>query len=356
MPLETTSQNPLPGSLNPLPDDYPLLLESLKNRIQQARVRAAVAANKELILLYWHIGSEILQRQKAQGWGAKVVAQLAADLKRAFPDMQGFSRTNLLYMRAFAEAYPELSFVQQSVGQIPWGHHVRILDKAKTPEERAWYARASQEFGWSRDVLVHQIETKLFERRGKAITNFEATLPAVQSDLAQQVLKDPYRLDFLGIEEAARERELQEGLMVHLRQFLLELGVGFAFVGSHYKLEVGGDTFELDLLFYHLKLRCFVVIDLKIGKFQPEDAGQMGFYLSAVDDLLRHDTDQPTIGLILCKSKNAVVAEYALRGSKQPIGVSEYQLTESLPNDLQSELPTIAQIESELTGIETLEQ
>ena len=336
-----------------LPDDYPLLLESLKSRIQQARLRAATAANKELILLYWHIGSEILQRQKAQGWGAKVVAQLAADLKRSFPDMQGFSPRNLLYMRAFAEAYPEQGFVQQSVAQIPWGHHVRILDKAKTPEERAWYARACQEFGWSRDVLMHQIETRLFDRRGKAITNFEKTLPAVQSDLAQQILKDPYRLDFLGIEEAARERELQEGLMVHLRQFLLELGVGFAFVGSHYRLEIGGDTFEIDLLFYHLKLRCFVVIDLKIGKFQPDDAGQMGFYLSAVDDLLRHPADQPTIGLILCKSKNAVVAEYALRGSNQPIGVSEYQLTESLPSDLQSELPTIAQIESELADIES---
>ena len=197
-----------PLHLETLPDDYPLLLESLKSRIQQTRVRAATAANKELILLYWYIGSEILQRQKAQGWGAKVVAQLATDLKRTFPDMQGFSRTNLLYMRALAEAYPDLSFVQHVVGQLPWGHHVRILDKAKTPEERAWYARACQEFGWSRDVLVHQIETKLFDRRGKAITNFEKTLPAVQSDLAQQILKDPYRLDFLGIEEVTYPRFL----------------------------------------------------------------------------------------------------------------------------------------------------
>ena len=331
-----------------IPEGYDDFLRGLKARIRQAQVRAAFAVNRELIMLYWQIGRDILQRQKEQGWGAKVVQRLATDLHSEFPDMKGFSRTNLIYMRAFAEAWPDEAIVQQLVGQIPWGHNLRILDYVKNSAEREWYVRATLEYGWSRNVLVHQIESGLYRRQGKAITNFQATLPPPQSDLAHQILKDPYNFDFLTLAQDAREKELESGLLEHLRKFLLELGVGFAFVGSQYPLEVGGEDFRLDLLFYHLKLRCFVVIDLKTGPFKPEYAGKMNFYLSAADDLLRHEQDQPSIGIILCKSKNAVVAEYALRDTAKPIGISQYRLTEALPEDLKSSLPTIEELEAEL--------
>lgn len=262
--------------------------------------------------------------------------------------MRGFSRTNLLYMRAFAEAWPEIAIVQQLVGQIPWGHNIRLLEAVTAREEREWYVRKTLEHGWSRAVLVHQIESGLYRRQGKAHTNFAATLPPLQSDLAQQILKDPYNFDFLTVADDAREKELEAGLLQHLRKFLLELGVGFAFVGSQYPLEIGGEDFRIDLLFYHLKLRCFVVIDLKATAFRPEYAGKMNFYLSAVDDLLRHSGDQPSIGIIICKSKNAVVAEYALRDTAKPIGVSQYQLMEALPESLKGNLPTIEELEAEL--------
>jgi predicted nuclease of restriction endonuclease-like (RecB) superfamily len=332
------------------PEGYEDFLRDLKQRIRSAQVKAAFAVNRELILLYWRIGHDILERQNRAGWGAKVIERLASDLHNEFPDMKGFSRTNLLYMRAFAEAWPDELFVQQVVGQIPWGHNLRILDLVKDPEQREWYARAALQHGWSRNVLIHQIESGLHRRQGKAQTNFPQTLPPPQSDLAQQVLKDPYNFDFLTLAEDAREKELEAGLLDHLRKFLLELGVGFAFVGSQYPLEVGGEDFKIDLLFYHLKLRSFVVIDLKTGAFKPEYAGKMNFYLSAIDDLLRHPDDQPSIGMILCKSKNAVVAHYALRDTTKPIGIAEYRITASLPANLKANLPTIEDLEAALKG------
>jgi predicted nuclease of restriction endonuclease-like (RecB) superfamily len=335
-------------SLITRPEGYDEFLQNLKQRIRTAQVKAVFAVNRELILLYWQIGRGILQRQREAGWGAKIIERLAADLHREFPGMTGFSRTNLLYMRAFAAAWPEEPFVQQVVGQIPWGHNLRILDLVKTPQERQWYIYRAIEHGWSRNVLVHQIESGLYRRQGKALTNFQATLPAPQSELAQQVLKDPYNFDFLTLTEDAREKELESGLLEHLRKFLLELGVGFAFVGSQYPLEIGGEDFKLDLLFYHIRLRCFVVIDLKMGPFKPEHAGKMNFYLAAIDDLLRHQDDQPSIGIILCKSKNAIIAEYALHDATKPIGVSEYRLTTSLPSNLRGNLPTIKELEAEL--------
>lgn len=330
-------------------EDYKYFLNDLRERIGAAQVRAALAVNTELVLLYWGIGRAILERQRQHGWGAKVIDRLSADLRRVFPEMKGFSPRNLKYMRAFAEAYPDEQFVQQVVAQIPWGHNVRILDAASDPVEREWYARQTIEHGWSRNVLLHQIESGLYRRHGKAVTNFERTLSAPQSELARQLLKDPYAFDFLALGEDALERDLERGLLNHIRQFLLELGVGFAFVRSQYHLEVGGQDFYLDLLFYHLRLRCFVVIDLKISDFQPEFAGKMNFYLSAVDDLLRHADDQPSIGIILCKTKNKVVVEYALRDANKPMGVSTYQLTEALPKRLEGSLPTVEDLEAELS-------
>ena len=327
---------------------YDEFLRGLKERIRNAQLHAALAVNRELVLLYWQIGRDILVRQQEQGWGAKVVDRLAADLRRAFPAIKGFSSRNLKYMRALAEAWPDETFVQQVVAQIPWGHNVRILDYVKDPSEREWYIRQTIQHGWSRNVLVHQIESGLYRRQGKALTNFDRTLPAPQSELAQQILKDPYSFDFLTLGPDAQERDLERGLLSHIRDFLLELGIGFAFVGSQYHMEVGGQDYYLDLLFYHLQLRCYVVIDLKVSEFQPEFAGKMNFYLSAADDLLRHPTDQPSVGIILCKAKNKIIVEYALRDTHKPIGVSAYQLTESLPKQLQGSLPTIEELEAEL--------
>jgi predicted nuclease of restriction endonuclease-like (RecB) superfamily len=330
-------------------EGYEEFLKDLKERIRGAQVRAALAVNRELVSLYWNVGRDILERQRQLGWGAKVIDRMAADLRRAFPGLKGFSSRNLKYMRAIAEAYPDEQFVQQVVAQIPWGHNLRILDAITDSAEREWYMRQTVEHGWSRNVLVHQIESSLYKRQGQALTNFTRSLPSPQSELAQQILKDPYNFDFLTIGEDAHERDLERGLLEHIRRFLLELGVGFAFVGSQYHLEVGGDDFYLDLLFYHLRLRCFVVIDLKISEFQPEFAGKMNFYLSAVDDTLRHPDDQPSIGIILCKTKNRVIVEYALRGTQKPIGVSTYQLTESLPKQLKGSLPTVEELEAELS-------
>jgi predicted nuclease of restriction endonuclease-like (RecB) superfamily len=332
---------------------YADFLNGLKQRIRSAQVKAALAVNQELILLYWEIGREILSRQTSDGWGAKVVEQLAKDLKTEFPEMRGLSRTNLLYMRAFAAAYPEKSIVQQHVGQIPWGHNVRILDAVKDPEQRLWYAQQTVINGWSRNVLVMQIESKLYERQGGAITNFTRSLPAQQSDLAQQLLKDPYNFDFLTLTEGAQERELERALIDHIRDFLLELGLGFAFLGSQYPLVVSNKEYRLDLLFYHVHLHCYVVIDLKMGEFEPQHSGQMGFYVAAVDNLLRRDRDEPTIGIILCRAKDKTIVEYALQGSQQPIGVSTYQLQSQLPPNFQDNLPTVEQLEMELsTAIE----
>lgn len=333
-----------------LPPDYGRLLHEIKQQVERAQVGALLAVNRELVLLYWSIGRQILRSQEQEGWGAKVIERLSQDLKSAFPEMKGFSPRNLKYMRALALAYEDESFVQQAVAQIPWGHNLRILDAVSDPQARKFYLAETVEHGWSRNVLAHQIESRLHQRQGQALSNFERTLPAPHSDLARELLKDPYNFDFLTLDTQARERELERGLLEHIRQFLLELGVGFAFVGSQVHLEVGGEDFYLDLLFYHLKLRCFVVIDLKMGAFKPEYAGKMNFYLSALDDLMRHPSDAPSLGLILCREKNRVVAEYALRDLDKPIGISGYQLAEALPDILQSSLPTVEELEAELVG------
>ncbi len=344
-----------------LPTGYAELLDDLKLRIRQTQVRAATAASRELIRLYWHIGGEIVKRQKQEGWGKTVVERLASDLQREFPGLSGFSRQNIWYMRAFYLAWiEEARFLQQPVGEfngenlpqvvgeIPWGHNLQLISKVKDPAERLWYAEKVVEHGWSRAVLVHQIELDLYGREGKAITNFHETLPSPQSDLAQQILKDPYVFDFLTLADGARERELHQGLLEHLRDFMLELGVGFAFVGSQYHVEVDEQDYYIDLLFYHLNLRAFVAIDLKVEEFKPEFAGKMNFYLSAIDDQLRHTDDRASIGIILCKSQKKITVEYALRDARKPIGVSKYRLTAALPQELKSSLPTVEQLEEEL--------
>jgi len=335
------------------PADYQAWLGDLKAQIQAAQQRAALAVNQELLKLYWQIGADILQRQQQQGWGSKIIAQLAEDLRKVFPDLKGFSRSNLLYMRAFAENWPDFDrdpIVQQAVGQIPWGHNLVLLSKVKTKQQRLDYAGLVQQHGWTRNVLVHQIESRLLERQGNAATNFIQTLPAPQSELAQQTLKDPYIFDFLSLGLDAHERDIENALTQHISQFLLELGAGFAFVGKQVPLEIGGQDFYLDLLFYHLKLRCYLVIELKAGDFKPEHVGQLSFYLSAVDEHFKTEQDQPTIGLLLCKSRNKVVAEYTLRDNTKSIGVAEYQLAQSLPPNLEDNLPSIERIEQELQG------
>lgn len=337
-----------PARLQQAPEGYSEWLSDLKGRIHSAQQRATLAVNRELVLLYWQIGRDILDRQSVQGWGAKVIDRLASDLHAAFPEMKGFSPRNLKYMRAFAEVWTDPEFVQQAAAQLPWFHLCTLLDKLKTREERDWYLSKAAEHNWSRNVLVMQIETHQRERSGKAVTNFEATLPKPDSDLARESLKDPYRFDFLNLGNEAQEREIESALVKHVTAFLLELGAGFAFVGRQVVLDVGGDEFRIDLLFYHLKLRCYVVIELKAGKFKPEHLGQLGFYLTAVDRQVKSEHDNPTIGLLLCKAKNKVVAEYALGDKTQPMGIAEYKLVESLPAELQTSLPTIEQIEREL--------
>lgn len=326
-------------------------MHTLKERIRAAQVRAALAVNQELICLYWTIGREILERQKEQGWGSQVITQLAKDLSCEFPDMKGFSTRNLKYMRAFADAYPDESIVQQLVAQIPWGHNVRLLDTIKDAEERLWYVQKTIENGWSRNVLLMQIESRLYQRQGGAVTNFARTLPNPQSDLAQTLIKDPYHFDFLSLANNAQERDLEKALVEHIRDFLLELGTGFSFVGSQYHLEVGGEDFYIDLLFYHLQLRCFVVIDLKMGDFRPEFSGKMNFYVSAIDNLMRHPSDSPTIGMILCKTKNKTIAEYALQDVNKPIGVSTHRIGSELPEPLKESLPSVEQLEMEIDTV-----
>ncbi|QZE31199.1 PDDEXK nuclease domain-containing protein [Pantoea ananatis] len=336
--------------MTPMPSGYADWLADLKGRIHSAQQRAALAVNRGLVGLYWQIGRDILVRQAEQGWGAKVIERLAHDLRTAFPEMKGFSPRNLKYMRAFAEAWPDAEFVQAVLAQLPWYHQLALLDKLNSPEDRRWYATKAIEHSWSRNILVMQIETGLLQRSGSAVTNFDVSLPQAQSDLARESLKDPYRFDFLGLTEKAQEREVENALVKHVTEFLLELGAGFAFVGRQVLLDVGGDEFFLDLLFYHLKLRCYVVIELKGGKFKPEHLGQLGFYLTAVDRQVKDEQDNPTIGLLLCKSKNKVVAEYALGDKSQPMGIAEYKLAASLPAELQTSLPSIEQLERELAG------
>lgn len=339
-----------PASLLAMPEDYGHWLSELKTRIHIAQQRASLAVNSELVRLYWQIGRDILGHQAQQGWGAKVIERLSHDLRAAFPEMKGFSARNLKYMRAFANAWPDAAIVQGVLAQLPWYHQIALLDKLESKEERLWYASKAIENNWSRNVLVMQIETRAIERFGKAASNFAERLPAPLSDLAKESLKDPYRLDFLGLSAESQERAIETALVGHITQFLLELGAGFAYVGKQVLLNVGGEDFYLDLLFYHLKLRCYVVIELKAGRFKPEHLGQLGFYLTAVNKQVKHEADNATIGLLLCKNKNEVVAEYALAENQQPIGIAQYQLVESLPEDLQTNLPSIEQIEQELSG------
>lgn len=354
-----------------LPESYPAFLAALKERIRSAQLSAAVAVNRELILMYWDLGREIVERQEREGWGASVIDRLAADLRREFPGVRGFTSRNVYHARAFYLAYTrDVQNLKQPVSdldgmqlpepfaRIPWGHNILLLQKLDDPVLRLWYARKTMENGWSRKVLWHQIETRLYERLGRAnqATNFARTLPAAQSDLAREVVKDPYNFEFLTIAEDAHERELERGLLAHLREFLLELGVGFAFVGSQHRLVVGGDEFFLDLLFYHLKLRCFVVIDLKMEEFKPEFAGKMGFYLTAVDEHLKHPTDHSSIGLILCKAKNAIVVEYTLRDLAKPVGVAEYRISTALPHPLRESLPTTEALAAELKSADNSAQ
>ena len=334
------------------PGSYHEFLRDLKAKIRQSQVKAALSVNREMILLYWQIGQDILERQQQEGWGTKVVDRLAQDLKLEFPGMQGFSSRNLKYMRAFAAAYPVETLepiVQQVAAQIPWAHHCVLLDKVKDPDQRLWYMQKTIAQSWSRNVLVHQIASGLYDRQGEALTNFEATLPAPQSDLAQSLLKSEYNLDFLQLREQAHERELERALIDHMQKFLLELGVGFSFVGSQYRLEVEGDEFFVDLLFYHLHLRCYVVIELKTTEFQPDYAGQINFYINVVDDHLRHPDDQPTIGLVLCRSRKRAIVHYALRGMTQPIGVSTYNT--NLPEAVRASLPSVERLQAAIEAV-----
>jgi predicted nuclease of restriction endonuclease-like (RecB) superfamily len=340
--------------------NYKELVGSLKQRIKAAQIKAVLSVNAELIHLYWDLGVSILKAQKQKGWGAKIVEKLSTDLRQEFPDMEGLSRSNLYYSRKFAEAYPELyksnsskktaivqraigqlEIVQRAIGQIPWGHNIALLDKLELLEERVWYALQTITHGWSKTILEHQIASGLYQRQNKSkkITNFKKVLPTLQSELAEQTLKDPYIFDFLTISKTAKEKNLEEQLTNHITKFLMELGVGFAFVGRQYHLEIGGDDFYIDLLFYHIHLKCYVVIELKMEKFKPEFAGQLNFYLTAVDEVIKRDDDKPSIGILLCPSKNQIVAEFSLRDVNKPIGISEYKLTDKLPQKLKKDLP-----------------
>jgi predicted nuclease of restriction endonuclease-like (RecB) superfamily len=330
---------------------YLQVLDELKSKIRTAQVKAALSVNSQMVILYWEIGKTILDRQKQAGWGAKIVQNLAKDLQSSFPSMKGLSDRNLKYMRKFAETYPDFEIVQQVAAQLPWFHNVVLLDKLKAEKERIWYAKKTIENGWSRNILVHQIESKLYDRQAltdNKTTNFLTTLPAPQSELVQEVIKDPYNFDFLTLTEKSQEKDLEEGLMKNLTNFLLELGKGFAFVGQQYHLEIGEQDYYLDLLFYNTKLHCYVVFELKMGEFKPEYTGKVNFYLSALDSQLKTEYDEPSIGIILCKSKNKIVAEYALRDMSKPIGVSEYNITQVLSDELKTTLPTIEELEQEL--------
>lgn len=390
-----------PKSLSTITGNYAGLLSDIKQRIRSAQVRTAMASNTSLLMLYWEIGGVLVGRQLMEGWGTAVLPRLAADLKNELPDMQGFSERNMRRMIQFHQEYPELFSIwpppvakleepeqqsqiwpppvakltrpgmaagkrppslaeltadqnqthiwQQAVAKLTWAHNIILIQKIKDLPTRLWYAHQAFEHGWSRDALARQIQSRAHKRHGKAITNFQRTLPSAQSELATQILKDPYLFDFLTLETEFHERELESKLLQHIQKFLVELGTGFAFVGNQVPLDIGDDDFSIDLLFYHLRLRCFVVIDLKVGRFKAEYAGKMNLYLNAVDDTMRHPADQPSIGLILCEEKNKIVAEYALRGMDKAIGVSAYQLTRVLPRKLQSALPSIELLEEELS-------
>lgn len=331
-----------------IPRGYASWLSGLKSRISGAKQRATLAVNQELVRLYHHIGTEILERQTRQGWGTKVIDRVAADLQEAFPEMKGFSSSNLKYMRFFAEKCPTGLIGQQPADQLPWFHLVTLLTKVSTDSERVWYATQIIQKGWSRSTLDVHIKNQLHRRQGAAITNFSLRLPTPYAQLATEALKDPYLFDFLGLGDEAHERDVEKALVRHITRFLLELGAGFAFVGRQFRLEVDGDEFFIDLLFYHTRLKCYVVVELKGTAFKPEHAGQLNFYLAAVDAQIKAPDDRPTIGLLLCKTKKRFVAEYSLSGINKPIGVAEYQLMRALPVPLDTHLPSIEEIEAEL--------
>lgn len=332
----------------------------LKKDIRSAQVKAAIKVNTELLRLYWRMGSDICEKQKSATWGDGWLKELSRELMAEFPDMKGFSHRNLKYIRQWYGFYnQQLIFGQQPVAQIsedvffsvPWGHHLYIISQCNDVERAVFYLNKTVENGWSRAVLLNFLDTNLYERQGKAVNNFNKLLADPQSELAAQTLKDPYNFDFLTLDGEYRERELEQGLTQNVTRFLLELGTGFAFVGSQIPLQVGDDTVYPDLLFYHLELRCYVVVELKVTKFKAEHLGQLGMYVSAVNHIKKKPTDNPTIGLLICKTKNNVMAQYALEATNQPIGISEYQLSELMSEDIQSQLPTIEDIEATLSDI-----
>ena len=327
--------------------EYFKVIESIKEDIKTAQYRAVVSVNSELILLYYKIG-QVINAHKT--WGNKFIHNLAADIHLSFPGATGYSERNLKYMAKFAAEYPNLEFVQTVSAQIPWSHNIAILEKVKEPEQREWYIQKTAENGWSHNVLIHQIESGLYERQviAEKISNFENRLPSVQSELAIQTMKDPYIFDFIPFKEDMLERDIEEALVKDVTKLLLELGTGFAFLGHQYHLNVGGDDFYIDLLFYNLNLRAYVVIELKTGDFKPEYAGQLNFYLSAVDGVLKKEKDNPTIGLLLCKSKNNLVAEYALKDLTKPMGVSAYKITDRLPEELENQLPSVEDLQKRI--------
>ena len=348
-PAKTTAKTALATN-----DDYKGWLSALKQQFMQTRIQVAVKVNQELLQFYWQLGKQIVEKQQSSQWGDGFLAQLSKDLTTDFPDIKGFSKRNLELIRQWYKYWgQDEAIAQQAVAQItaiPWGHNQAIINKCSLPHEALYYVAGIQKHGWSRNVLIHQIESGLYQREGKAITNFEQTLPPLQSDLAKQSLKDPYIFDFLSLTADYNERELEKGLVKHITQFLLELGAGFAYMGQQVCMPVGEKDFYLDLLFYHTRLSCYVVIELKATDFAPEHAGKLNFYINAVDAQLKKDSDQPTVGLLLCRKKDKLVAEYALKGIETPIGVSEYQLTQALPDNLKASLPSIEEIEAEFAN------
>ena len=341
----------VPSSIGPS-KSYPEFVDALIETIRKQRVSTTLRANVSLIVMYWQIGDAILKKQKSEGWGAKVIDRISHDVRHVFPDMKGFSPRNIKYMRLFAAEWPDLELVQRTVALIPWRTNILILEKIKSPEDRLWYAQKTIKNGWSRSVLELQIESGLKQRDGQAVNNFESTLPSADSDLVSQVFKDPYLFDFLGTDVPRREREIEQKLTEHIQSFLLELGQGFAFVGRQVHLELGGQDFYIDMLFYHLNLRCYIVIELKACEFEPEFVSKVNMYRNAVDDLLKRTDDKPTIGLLLVKGKNRTVVEYSLAGYSNPIGVADWesQIVRSPPEELKSNLPAIEDIEKELNG------
>ena len=350
--------------------DYKKWILEIKSKIRSAQMKAVMAVDASLIEFYWDLGKIITQKQESSVWGNKLIEQIASDLKNEFPEMKGLSRSNLFYVKQFYLFYKN-TIVQQAVGltgqqavdqlnfdvlkQIPWGHHILIFTKSKDHRHAQFYIQQTIENAWGRETLALQIKSQLFERQGKAISNFKTTLPEAMSELAQQTLKDPYNLDFVGMSSSMKEKDLENQLVTHISKFLLELGKGSAFVGQ-YHLEIADNDYYLDLLFYHIRLKCYVVIELKNTKFIPEYTGKMNFYLSAVDSLLKHDDDKPSIGILLCRDKNNIEAEFALRDINKPIGVSEFSFTEILPEELKSSLPTIEELEKEFETLITKDQ